>query len=323
VKFYAALVISAGLAAAQPVSTPEVTVALFGRVTNAQTHDPVRRAFIKIYTAKQRWDELSDSEGRFKFPPLKRAEYGLAIHRDGYTERYYKIELSDFDNPKELPLELFPQGVITGRVVDGFGQPLEDAEISAILAQQKSPQTPVSNRTTDLGEYRLSGLDPGSYQIRATYREGREHEFDATPISRASAMKPELIVKSGVVVEGIDFTLVPARPVTLRGTVHSESGEAVEKATLWIEGPGPGREGSHNGNANNGKFEFADVGPGNYVIFGDAKAMFGSISIQVGNEELNGIDLVLRPTPMIRGTLRVQSGDSSSLGENSNPIRTL
>ena len=103
-------------AAQQTGSVP--TAALFGRVVNALTHEPVRRASVKIYTSKDQWDEITDGDGRFKFPPLKRAEYGFMAHRDGFTDRTYKVELSDFDDPKELPIELFPQGVITGKVVD-------------------------------------------------------------------------------------------------------------------------------------------------------------------------------------------------------------
>lgn len=94
--------------AQQGTADADVKVALYGRVTNAQTREPVRRAAVKIYTATQQWDELTDSEGRFKFPPLGRAEYGFAAHRDGYTDRSYKIELSDFDKPAELQVEMSP-----------------------------------------------------------------------------------------------------------------------------------------------------------------------------------------------------------------------
>lgn len=314
------------LLAPQEPSIPEATAALYGHVTNAQTHEPIRRAFVKIYTSKQEWDELSDSEGVFKFPPLKRAEYNLAVHRDGFTERYYKIELSDFDNPKELPLELFPQGVITGKVVDGFGLPLRDAEITALPTQKSAQRNAISARTNDLGEYRVAGLDPAVYQIRATYREGREHEFDSTPITRASAFyggvtKPaELPVKSGSTISGIDFILNPVRPVAVRGTLHTETGQPAGRITLWIEGPAPGREGSHDAQAEDGKFEITEISPGSYRISADTydddpTPMFGAISIEVGGEDLSGVDLVLRPAPKIEGQIQVRGGDISSLAE--------
>ena len=96
-----------------------------GHVTNAQTHESVRRAIIRISTSKQQWDEFTYAEGRFKFPFLVRGEYNLFAHRDGFTNRSFKVELSDFDDGKDLSIELRPQGLITGKVVDGSGQPLE------------------------------------------------------------------------------------------------------------------------------------------------------------------------------------------------------
>ena len=103
-KLRAALSIFAVLiaASAQPSPNADPSVALFGRVTDALTHDPVRRAWVKIYNRKEQWDELTDGGGRFKFPPLRRAEYSLVAHRDGYTDRNYKVELSDFDNHRSF-----------------------------------------------------------------------------------------------------------------------------------------------------------------------------------------------------------------------------
>ena len=87
----------------------------------------------------------------------------------------YKVELSDFDDPKELPIELRPQGLITGRVVDGSGQDLyRAARIEVLNAQASGAQVQAVGvtETNDLGEYRLAGLDPGAYRLRATLSRG-------------------------------------------------------------------------------------------------------------------------------------------------------
>ena len=52
---------------------------------NAQTHEPVRRAVVRVYTTKEQWDDLTDGDGRFKFPSLVRGEYSLIAHRDGFS----------------------------------------------------------------------------------------------------------------------------------------------------------------------------------------------------------------------------------------------
>jgi hypothetical protein len=297
-------------AAQQTGSVP--TVALFGRIVNALTHEPVRRASVKIYTSKDQWDEITDGDGRFKFPPLKRAEYGFMAHRDGFTDRTYKVELSDFDDPKELPIELFPQGVITGKVVDGFGQPLQRAEIQALRANQVAG----SEQTNDLGEYRLSGLDPGGYRIRATFQDGRESEFDPTPITTASATKPtELAVKAGAVISGIDFVLNPVRPVSLRGTIHTETGQPVDRASMSIAGPDGESSGREHVEA--GKFEISDVSPGSYTIsantFDKTAPLFGSVKVEVHGEDVSGIDLTMHPSPKLEGRIQVEGGNIASL----------
>jgi hypothetical protein len=297
-------------AAQQTGSVP--TVALFGRIVNALTHEPVRRASVKIYTSKDQWDEITDGDGRFKFPPLKRAEYGFMAHRDGFTDRTYKVELSDFDDPKELPVELFPQGVITGKVVDGFGQPLQRAEIQALRANQMAG----SEQTNDLGEYRLSGLDPGAYRIRVTYREGREAVLDPTPITTASATKAtELAVKPGALISGIDFVLNPVRPVSVRGSIHTETGQPVDRASLSLAGPNG--QSSGPGNVDAGKFEIPDISPGSYTISArtvDKTApLFGSVKVEVHGEDVSDIDLTMHPSPKLEGRIQAEGGNVDTL----------
>ena len=315
-------------AGAAQTPDPQPSVPLFGRVVNALTHEPLRLTSVKIYNSKEQWDELSDKEGRFKFPPLKRAEYSFGAHREGFTDRFYKVELSDFDDPKDLAVELFPQGVITGKVVDGSGQPLENASITATRTSQRANDLngSVTADTNDLGEYRLSGLDPGVYQVRAAYRDGRRSEFDPTPLTRASAVygvasKPtELTVKPGVVIERIDLVLNPALPVRVRGTLHTESGQPViGRVILWIEGPSPTRDGSHNGQGEDGKFEIGEVSPGTYKISADTgertPSLFGEVSVEVRGENVNGVDLVMHPNPEIDGQVQVREEDATRLAD--------
>jgi hypothetical protein len=296
---------------------------LFGRVVDAQTHEPVRRAIVKIYTSKQHWDEFTDGDGRFKFPPLARAEYTLVAHRDGYSDHAYKVELSDFDNPKELPIELAKQGLITGKVVDGAGEPLERAGIEALntRASGAQVQAAVSAETNDLGEYRLSGIDPGTYRVRATYRAGRDHELDSTPLTMAtaffgSAEKPiEIAVKSGSVTPGIDFVLNAVRPATIRGTLRTDAGKLTEPVTIWILGQAG--EGGHNGSGRDGAFELRDNGPGVYTVsahtLSKTARLFGSTSVTVRESDVDGVEIILRPTPKLEGQFSVTEGNFADL----------
>jgi hypothetical protein len=292
-----------------------VDTGIVGRVTNAQTHEPVRRAIIRVSTSKQQWDEFTDAEGRFKFPSLVRGEYTLVVHRDGFTNRYYKVELSDFDDGQDLSIELRPQGLITGKAVDGSGQPLERTSVEALPARPapgEQVQAIASAETNDLGEYRISGIDPGVYRVRATHREGRESELDPSPLKIATTLfggteRPsELVVRSGSVTTGIDFVLNALVPAKVRGTFRSDDGPVSEPVTLWIAGQAG--EGGHNGSGKGGKFEIGDVAPGSYVIsartLGKTARLSESTTVSVANVDLNGVEIFLSPSPRLEGRIR-------------------
>jgi hypothetical protein len=293
---------------------------IFGRVVDARTHEPLRRAIIKVSGSKEQWNEFTDGDGRFKFAPLARAEYTLIAHRDGYTDRVYKVELSDFDDPKELPIELRAQGLITGKVIDGFGEPLERARIEALNARASGGQVQVVvwAETNDLGEYRLSGIDPGMYRLRATYRAGREGELDTTPLTMATAIyggseKPaEIVVKSGSIIPGVDFVLTAVRPATIRGTLRTEEGRFNEPVAMWIMGQAG--EGGHNGTGRDGVFALPDIGPGVYTVSAETSSkterLFGSVPVAVRDADVNGVDILLRPSPKLEGLLIVEGGSS-------------
>ena len=293
---------------------------IFGRVVNAETHEPVRRSAIKIYNSKGQWDEFTDGEGRFRFPAIAAGTYTLVAHRDGYSDRAYKIDPSDFEKINELSIQLHPQGIITGRVVDTRGLPLRAAQVQALGPQTKNRPTEAigSAETNDLGEYRLSALEPGQYRLRSTYRAGRSSEFDPTPLTMATAYfggaekTPELIVKAGSSTSGIDFVLDPVQPATVRGTMHTDAGVSVPSASLWISGLGG--EGGHNGQARDGRFEIGDVGPGTYTVsaqtMGEASPLYGVTTVNVRSTDPDEIDLVLLAVPRIVCEVRLATGIS-------------
>lgn len=182
-----------------------------------------------------------------------------------------------------------------------------------------------TTETDDLGGYRLSGLDPGTYRLRAVYRDGRASEFDPTPLTMASSdyggseTPAEIVVKPGSLSTGIDFVLDPVRPVTVRGTLRTETGVLTERVTLWIMGQAGegGGEGGHNGSGADGKFEIADVGPGTYTISAETlnktAPLFGVTTVEVRGEDIDSVHLVLRPIPKIEGEVRVEGGGSAKL----------
>jgi hypothetical protein len=292
---------------ASPQSAPPSGI--FGRVTSVPAHEPLRRAMVKVYTSRNQWDAITDGEGRFQFPDLVKAEYTLVARRDGFSERAYKVELSDFDDHKELPIELFPQGLITGKVIDNFGEPLVDTSIEVLgPATRGGPVQVLQNaQTNDLGEFRVAGLDPGTYQVRATYRHGGPDDFISTPMWLATATFAERIaVKSGSVINGVDFVLTPAHPAVVRGTIRTESGTSPTGYTpMWIQGTSG--EGGSSSQSLDGKFEIRDVGPGSWILSVDSSDPpgFGTATVPVRGDDVNGVEIILHPVPIVQGVIRI------------------
>ena len=309
--------------ASQGTENAAPSTGVFGRVLDADTHEVVRRTDVKVYTSKEQRDEFTDSEGRFRFPDLAPGDYGLVAHRDGYTDRAYKLERADFEAQKELVLELHRQGVITGRVASPSGQPLQGARIEALGFQASGGNRNVlgSAESDDLGDYRLSGLDPGTYVVRVTYQEGRSGELDPMPLMIATAWygkadsPTDVRVNAGSVSTGVDFAMDPVLPVTVRGTLRTEAGTPVDRATLWVIGNSG--EGGHNASAENGNFEVSDLGAGTYTIsartFDQTQPLFGRATVEIHGVDPASVEIILRPVPRIEGQIRFENGESTDV----------
>jgi hypothetical protein len=80
---------------------------------------------------------------------------------------------------------------------------------------------------------------------------------------------------------------------------------------------GKAGEGGHNATARNGEFEITDVGPGSYVISAQTldktAPLFGLLNLEVRGEDLDNVDIFLRPIPRIDGEIRVEGGRSADL----------
>jgi hypothetical protein len=122
-------------------------------------------------------------------------------------------------------------------------------------------------------------------------------------------------VKAGSVITGIDFTLNPVRPFTIRGTLQAESGVLTESVSVSIMGHAG--EGGHSGTGRDGKFEIGDVGPGAYTIHARTSdktlPLFGSATVEVRDSDVEALTLVLRPIPKTNGEVRVEGAASADL----------
>jgi protocatechuate 3,4-dioxygenase beta subunit len=162
-----------------------------GRVLAMETGAALRRAQVRISGSEiLPKTALTDGDGRFEFRDLPAGRFTMQATKSGFVTvsfgqtRPYEsgrpIELADKQVLENSDIVMPRGSVIAGRIVDEFGEPVPDANVTAFRqtwSNGKRRLTPVGGRvaqTNDLGQFRLYGLPPGDYYVSASLRGGAE-----------------------------------------------------------------------------------------------------------------------------------------------------
>jgi hypothetical protein len=125
--------------------------------------------------------QLRKPRGTFTIQNVQPGDYWLSARRTGFLETQYgsksryqrvsTISLRPGQQLTNISIQLTPQSVIAGKVVDPDGDPVDRAQVQLIGRfwwGGKLRYSPCASATTnDRGEYRLSGLEPGRYYLVA------------------------------------------------------------------------------------------------------------------------------------------------------------
>ena len=160
---------------------PPATASIEGIVLRLGTTDAIPRAKVTITQPGSSQAITADDSGKFVFRNLAAGQYRLSATRDGYVAAEYgqrgpggsgvPITLAAQQQMKDARIEMSLTGVISGRVLNRFGEPVGNANVQALrYTYQEGRRTLApsqSIRTNDLGEYRLFWMTPGQYIISA------------------------------------------------------------------------------------------------------------------------------------------------------------
>jgi hypothetical protein len=182
------LLATTGMAHAQPRRAPgpqrSGNGSIVGRVFDAATNTPIRRAQIQGTNNELFVDTLSDDEGRFQLPNLPQGEWRVTVAKGGYFT-WQPGQKRPFDPPPPIRLargqrvstdvHLSRGGVITGRVSDDSGEPLAGLRVRVYRAKmvkgyRRLEDVGAADQTDDTGAYRIFGLPPGDYYVAASLR---------------------------------------------------------------------------------------------------------------------------------------------------------
>src|SRR5271167_605535 len=173
-----ATLLAAQTSTAQTPSEESEPCSIEGQVVLQSGGQALPKVTVEVFSEDEEnksYTTLTDGEGYFKIEDARPGHYDLHIERNGFLEagkhrrRYYSqtLTLKPGQELRDLLFRMQPAAVITGKIVDAEGDPVVDASIEVIRRRSRSSRATLrlyrQERTNDLGEYRISGLPPGSY----------------------------------------------------------------------------------------------------------------------------------------------------------------
>ena len=299
----------------QPRQVKTGTGRVRGRLITADTGTPVRRAQVRI-TGPDIMPKtaVTDANGAYEFRDLPAGRFSINATKPGYVTMNYgqtrpyepgkSIDLIEAQLLDKANITMPRGSAISGRIVDEFGEPVADAQVSALRsawANGRRRLQPAGRmaQTNDLGQYRIYGLAPGEYYVSATLRGGGDmvmmESVAATFVTRGAilpgaeptsgyaptyfpgtpngsdAQKIQLAL--GQEMTSGDFGLLPVRLVKVSGAVIGSDGRPVEGAMVQTLPRNAGETGGPmfplGGSARsdrNGQFTLNGVAPGEYTL---------------------------------------------------------
>ena len=172
-------------------STPCI---LTGRVVTAAEGNALKSARVVLIpehfgSPNQIYAITSDGDGRFTLKDIPPGRYQFFATHTGFVEHHYKagttdtgplLSLTPGAKITDVLFHLIAAGVISGRVSNEDDEAMQEAEVIALrrlseeeiedeaYGPRKSQLDPVASaQTDDRGQYRIFGLKPGEYYIRA------------------------------------------------------------------------------------------------------------------------------------------------------------
>ena len=352
-------VAATGQAAGKAGKEKEETCRVSGMVVKMVDGTPLKNATVRLENEEDHEHTIAvktAGDGRFALKNVPAARYKLKITRNGYVETEYGQQkptdpgavfaLSAGENRRGLVFKLMPAAVIAGRVYDEDGEPAPRTMVMASREVYHEGHRTLATKgyamTDDLGQYRIFGLAPGKYYLSATQRDWDEvngdQEFDATlgektergyiktyyPGTPDPGRAALIMVKEGEEVGGSDIPLKQVAVHRIRGKViNAMSHKGAIDARLDMVTRNQKLEWDLGGGTQvkkaDGSFEFANIVPGQYLLFAfwydQGKSYSTQEKIDVGESDVEGLSLVLGAGATIPGRIRWE-GKASMEREN-------
>lgn len=290
--------LAAQLGQAPPPAAPPGTATLRGHIFAADTGRPLRKAQVRIFAPDIRENRMAttDEQGAYEFKEVRAGRYTISASKGSYVNVSYgqqrptdapkPLEILDRQTVERVDLALPRGSVISGRVVDEFGEPAPEIQIAIeryqfIQGQRRLVPAGRMTTTNDIGEFRLFGISPGQYYLTATWRNQNMSNPNGSPSDRTAyaplyfpgTVNPNeaqrIILAVGQELGNLVMVLNPIKAIRVTGTVTDVDGKPLTPAMIMVSQSNSGFGFSMAGGAQvrpDGTFVVNGLAPGSYTL---------------------------------------------------------
>ena len=296
-----------------------------GTVTHAITHEPLAGVQVRLVLIKgldrnnmEAYGAQTDRAGHFEVGGVKAGRYLLMPTLRGFVHIPAKGEAGlgvpsipiKAGQNQDLKIEMAPHAMITGRVLDGDGEPVQNAFVQ-LESTAGAVGAAGGASTDDRGMFRVTAA-PGPFHVRVTYfqRGQAEKRTDGSvPMAPVPTYYPSVTAKdAAVVVEarageetgGIDIRLggvgAGSRSFSIRGVISGLPDGRDGRQPMVIIRDKEGRGGITRSVsvASSGAFTLDGLLPGEYELQGSlGDSLCPPKTVTITNADVANVELRL------------------------------
>ena len=262
----------------------------------------------------------TDLEGKFWLADVRSGRYWIDSSAAGYVKiAGYQLEGPEVDVPASgnahpVTVRLTPEASIGGLLITDTGAPIISSRIEA-------DPSDIHTTSDELGQFRLDGLPPGEYHLRAWIDNlTRRQQMQVDPLTQkrfglpqSAGLAAPIHLEKGMHLTGMAFRLTTVPLYSASGTViDAKTGAALEDGEIEVRLAGaiPPIDARSRQQLRHGMFQFDLLTDGSYeaLVFRHPGIMTPAFKfeLEVRNSDVTGLRLVLSSGGRISGKVTGQ-----------------
>jgi protocatechuate 3,4-dioxygenase beta subunit len=286
---------------------------------------------------------LTGPDGGFRFEGVPAGTYYFSVSKRLFVTAWYgqrkpsdpwfRLTLQPGQKLTDLVFKLFKTSVITGKIEDENGEPLEGFDVILCVKSRSGGKQELqeirTSTTNDLGEYRLFDLEPGRYYLEARPADRTLHLMEPLVARLGSdgesrktytttyfpgTSDPEeaavIVIRSGQGYPALDFAMRKVRGVNIQGRViNAIAGKTDNGVDVTISNRAGRQEMT---TTRNGAFTLRNIPPGSYRIgasWSDGEKRFWTTrTLEVGSADVEDVALTITAGIKVSGLVTRDDG---------------